>query len=284
MRFGLISYQTDNIGDDIQSIAVRKFVPRINQYIDRERLNEPSPDGAPVKLILSGWFCHRPDKWPPAAYIEPLLISMHITNNPEPGSGMRAREEFARNPRALEYLDRHGPVGARDHFTLDWLRSHGIACYYSGCLTLTLDRPSVPREPFIALNDVPEAVAVRIAGATDKHICRTTHTVATPASTESRFNDAAALIELYARACCLVTTRLHGALPCLAMGTPVLLIDDSWDQSRFTGLNELVHHCTAAQFLSGTMDYDVDNPPPNPHRHGKLREELERKVSAFIGR
>jgi hypothetical protein len=281
-RFGLLSYQTVNLGDEIQSIAARKFLPRVDQYLDREGLNEvTSPGGGRIKLIMNGWFCHRPDKWPPAAAIEPLLISMHITSNPEPDSGIRAREEFSRMPRALEYLRRNGPVGARDYFTLEWLRSHDIECYYSGCLTLTLDRPPVAREPFIALNDVPDTVAMRIAGATNRPICRTTHADGVTSGIESRLDLAASLIELYAKASCVVTTRLHGALPCLAMGTPVLLVDESWDQSRFTGLNELVHHCSVADFLSGGMDYDVDNPPANPDRHVQVREELEKRTSAF---
>lgn len=92
---------------------------------------------------------------------------MHITDNPEPGSGLRARKEFAQMPQILKYLQEHGPVGARDHDTLTWLRSFGIDSYYSGCLTLTLDRPAVAKEPFIVLNEVPEAVAMKVQSATD---------------------------------------------------------------------------------------------------------------------
>jgi hypothetical protein len=283
-RYGLLSYTTRNLGDFIQSIAARKFLPKVDQYIDRECLNEVhSPDGKPVKLIMNGWFCHRPDKWPPASFIRPLLISVHITNNPEPGSGVRAREEFARSPQVLNFLRQNGPVGARDHDTLAWLRSLDVDVYYSGCLTLTLDRPPVARESFIALNELPEAMARRIECTSAGSIRRITHIDNSAELTADRLRRTIGLIETYAKASCVVTTRLHSALPCLAMGTPVLLVDASWDQSRFTGLRDLLHHCSVDQFMSGAFDYDVDDPPPNPDKHLKMRDELERKVRAFAG-
>lgn len=283
MRFGLLTYPTSNLGDFIQSLAARKFLPRVDRYIDREALDEAGPiEGQSVRLIMNGWFCHRPDKWPPSPFIDPLLISVHITDNPEPGSEMRARLEFAHSPQILGYLQRHGPVGARDHDTLAWLRSFGIDSYYSGCLTLTLARPAVAREPFIVLNEVPEAVALNVQDATDLPIRHTSHEDAVTVGTEPRLERAAALVDLYARASCVVTTRMHGALPCLAMGTPTLLLETAWDPYRFTGLRDLVHHGSVADFLSGRVDYDVGNPPVNPTTYLPLRDQLERRVLAFV--
>jgi len=282
-HFGLLSYTTNNLGDFMQSVAARRFLPRIDRYIDRENLDEArSPDGRPIKLIMNGWYCHRPDKWPPASCIAPLLISVHITNNPEPGSGMRAREQFARMPQVLDYLRQHAPVGARDQSTLEWLQAHDVEAYYSGCLTLTLERPAVSRQPFIVLNDVSDAVARRVEAATARPIRRPLHDDAVTVGIEARVRRAERLIETYAEACCVLTTRLHGALPCLAMGTPVLLVDESWDQSRFTGIEELVHRCSTDRFVAGEVAYDLDNPPPNPIKHWALRQDLEKRVAAFI--
>lgn len=185
-------------------------------------------------------------------------------------------------PEVLTYFRQHGPVGARDYFTLEWLTAHDIEAYYSGCLTLTLDRPSVPRESFIMLNDLPEEVALRVENLTDRPVRRVTNVDETTVGSEARLARAAALIELYARASCVVTTRLHCALPCLAIGTPVLLVDASWDQSRFAGLHDLMHHCSVEEFLSGNADYDLTDPPVNPDKHLPLREELTRRTSAFI--
>ena len=56
--------------------AAQKFLPRIDSYIDREALDEYPQDGEPIKLIMNGWFCHNPHKWPPSPPIDPLLISI----------------------------------------------------------------------------------------------------------------------------------------------------------------------------------------------------------------
>ncbi len=251
MKFGLLSYCTANLGDDMQSIAARRFLPRVDCYVDREALDAPSsPHNERLAVIMNGWFCHRPDKWPPSPHIAPLLISFHVTDNPEPDTGVRA---------------------------------HGIASWFSGCLTLTLDPPADRRcDDVVVLNDVPGEVAAAIADRSRRPLGHTTHVVTGPASVEERLARAAELIDLYARAYCVVTTRLHGALPCLAAGTPVLLIDAHWDRSRFTGLGELVHHGSPAEFLAGKLDYDVDDPPANPDRHLALRAELARRTSAFV--
>ena len=45
MKYGLFKYETENIGDEIQSIAARRFfLPSVDAYIDRDRLGEYCPD------------------------------------------------------------------------------------------------------------------------------------------------------------------------------------------------------------------------------------------------
>lgn len=269
----------------MQSVAALQFLPKVDRHIDREMLNDETlPSDANIKIILNGWFCHRPDRWPPADCIAPLLVSLHVTNNPEPGSGVRAREEFARMPTVLSYLRANGPIGARDLSTLEWLELHDVPAYYSGCLTLTLDRPPVGRGDFIVANDVHPHVLQELQRRTSRQILRTTHKDVRLSDAATRLAQANALLETYASATCVVTSRLHCALPCLAVGTPVLLVDTSWDQSRFTGLNELVHHCPWAEFVSGDFEYCVENPRPNPQRHLVMREELIATVRRFVGR
>lgn len=278
-RFVAMSYNTENIGDEIQSIAATDLLPKVSGFVDRERLDEACDAS---KLIMNGWFCHQPEKWPPSDKLIPLLISMHFTNNPEPISGVRANEVFARDPAVLEYLKLHGPVGARDSFTLEWLQANGIEAYYSGCLTLTLDRPNVGHEEIVILNDLPEAVVSQATAVSKRPVKLTTHNDRLTRGTEARMQQARTLLETYARAKCVLTTRLHGALPALAMGTPVLLIDHSWDQSRFTGLNELVHHCSPDEFVAGRYPYDLNDPPANPDRHLTLRADLRSRVERFV--
>lgn len=40
MKFGLMSYDyTTNLGNEIQSIAARRFLPKIDYFIEHEKLN-----------------------------------------------------------------------------------------------------------------------------------------------------------------------------------------------------------------------------------------------------
>ena len=56
----------------------------------------------------------------------------------------------------------------------------------------------------------------------------------------NRFKIAKNLLDRYARAKLVVTTRLHAALPCLALHTPVIFINKAY-VGRFPGLYELLN-------------------------------------------
>ena len=56
-----------------------------------------------------------------------------------------------------------------------------------------------------------------------------------------RFKFARKLLNKYAKAQLIITTRIHGALPCLALNTPVILINKKFDYERYIGLYELLN-------------------------------------------
>jgi hypothetical protein len=284
-KFGVLSFQgTDNLGDEIQSIAVVEQLPCINAYFDRDHLNaiEPS-NGQPYSVILSGWFCQFPERWPPSAAIRPLLVSMHFTRERVSSDIGLVPAEMLRTPPILQYLRDHGPVGARDLATLHLLRQAGVPSYFSACLTLTLHKPAVSRaDDLIVLNDLPPSVHTHIRSTAAKNLFTTTHLGFADTTVEGRFARARELLALYARASCVVTGRLHCALPCLAMGTPVLLIDVAADQYRFDGLRDFLHHCGADEFTRKSFGYDIDNPWPNKTAHLRYQQTLRRTVAEFV--
>lgn len=284
LQYALLSYYgTNNLGDEIQSLAARQFLPRVDYYVDRETMDSfvPTDKSNPVVLILNGWLCYQPQNWPPSPYLQPLLISLHITAETRYGC-LSPAERLLAEP-AINYLKRLGPVGARDQHTLTLLRNAGVDCYYSGCLTLTLQRPSVAREPdLIVLNDVPARVRRYVMRQSSKRIIETSHGGYMNPDPEARFIEAEALIELYAKASCVVTTNLHAALPCLAFGTPVLLLDIATDQYRFSGLHDLVHHASVNTYVKSKFNYNADNPPPNKPDYLALRESLADSVKKFL--
>ena len=64
-------------------------------------------------------------------------------------------------------------------------------------------------------------------------------------SNEMRLEEAEKLVRLYAKARFVVTGRIHCALPCLGLETPVYFTyDNAWNEAstcRFGGLLELLH-------------------------------------------
>ena len=46
---------TTNLGNEIQSIAARRFLPKIDYYIEHEKLNL-FQNQEKVKMILNGWY------------------------------------------------------------------------------------------------------------------------------------------------------------------------------------------------------------------------------------
>ncbi|NBD12951.1 polysaccharide pyruvyl transferase family protein [Corallococcus silvisoli] len=286
LKFGLSCFRnTRNLGDEVQSLAARQFLPRVDHLLDRDFLADFVPeDGAAVALILNGWFAHRAENWPPVENIIPLPVSMHLSSFPGWGNAGISAELFFLHPQAREYLRKWGPVGARDLHTLQLLKKADVPAYFSGCLTLTLKRqPGREREDFIAAVDVSDEIVEALQKRTDRPIRRLTHDDAVTLDVAKRFAKAEGLLDTYQRAHSVVTTRLHCALPCLAFETPVLLIDQSPDQTRFAGLHQLLRHCAPQQFMTGSgIPFDFQNPEPNDLDYLKLRNELTARVQQFI--
>lgn len=290
--FGYISHSTINIGDDIQTIAAKRFLPKNAVAVDREFISEFSHPSK-VKTVVSGWFMHQKGgywelplapplkSWPPAACIDPFFISIHLT-------GTFHSTVFSEEN--IDYLKIHGPIGARDLFTLQELQQRGIPSYFSGCLTLTLENDCQERNNIIYLVDLDEVTIRYIKSKTSSPVVVLTHGQALLRllSPEHRLKLAEYFLNLYKRAKCVVTTRLHAAMPCLAFETPVFMISseketfvDKYD-CRFTGLVDHVWHASKNELLKGDVEYDFDHPPENPKTYLPLRENLIKTMTEWV--
>jgi len=119
-----------NIGDYIQTKAVIDMIHPINhKVLDREGLNKFK--GSKLKTIINGWFMENPKNWPPNNNISPLFISFHI--NP-------SSERDLLKPESLNYLKQYEPIGCRDTYTQNLLQKNGIKSYHSSCITTTFTR------------------------------------------------------------------------------------------------------------------------------------------------
>lgn len=283
MSFGLLSYDTVNLGDEMQSLAAQRFLPSVDVLLHRDALDAaPSGDG-PVHAILNGWFLGKPEHWPPHPRIVPLLLSMHFDHK-------RSRKRFWRaptgerllSPAGREWLTANGPVGARDRATLALLEAHGIPAWFSGCLTLTLPRGEPAREDYIVACDIPAGPLAELRRRTRRNVIAVTHRDATTRGHEPRMAKARGLLALYARAHAVVTTRLHCALPCISQGTPVLFAPGERDPERLQLATEFARVTTLAELASGRHDFDFDAPPPNPDGWQPVARALAERCTAFV--
>lgn len=280
--YGLLTHDTDNLGDEIQAVAARRFLPSVDRLIPREAL--PGDPGGPVRLILNGWFMHNARAWPPHPLIDPLLVSMHLSQQrptrwrywvPIPSRMMLSGA-------GLAYFRARGPVGARDRATLRLLEAKGVEAYLSGCLSLTLPESTVPRGDRIVASDLPDELLAALSARTREPPLAVTHVQPVTDGHAARMARAEALLDCYARAKAVVTSRLHGALPCLALGTPVLFIPCRDDPDRHEPALALAHSCTPEDFLAGRSGFDPEDPPLNPQRHGEMAAALVRRCQAFV--
>lgn len=331
MKYGLFIYGEShnnliNIGDYIQSIAARQFLPTVDLFLERDQLNLKTSDD--VKIIMNGWFTHRPENWPPSKRIIPLFVSFHLNKS--------VADKMMASKNIVTYFKTHGPIGCRDHDSVRRMQQANIDSYYSGCLTTTLNFngnlfKEVPsRENRILLADVlfKDDVRLRIKRNTlyiirdilngdiiklnkvkkyidklipvenKKEVSSITCYFEANISHEQRFEHAHNILKQLASAKVVVTSRIHIALPCLALGTPVLFVFGGQlaNKAEFRRLDGIINMMnvlvdddfdTSAEHLTGINflrrgEIDWNKPPKNPDHYLKIREDLIKKCESFI--
>lgn len=301
MKYGLISYDyTVNLGNEIQSIAARRFLPKIDYYIDHEKINKFDED-CDVKLIMNGWYLDCLKAWPPSKNINPLLISMHFNHQ-------KKIQDVILSEDSREILTEYGPVGCRDLFTQNFLNDNGIDAYFSGCLTLTLDSGNKYNQKdedngYILVSvDEPKEIIQFLKQKTDKKIYvlyqdflpglhkaflgsirENLYNRTTFYTFEEKMYIAENFLRLYENADCIITDRLHCALPGLALKTPTLFFNSRRNPQRFEGLEELTIHTVFEEYEKNYNIFDVDNPPENPKDYLKIRKDLIKRCEKFTG-
>jgi hypothetical protein len=215
-KIAIISYSTENVGDDIQSIALARLLPHVDLRFDRDDLTEATRVNDDVRFILNGWFAHKSHKvWPLNTTSKTLYIGFHATD--------------AKTVPVGHY------VGCRDTHTMALCESVNVKCWLSWCATLTLNEYRGVRADDILLVDVPESYVTRLPDFAARGR-RITHRVAPRCD---RLAEVDNRLSLYQSARLVITSRLHCMLPCLAMGTPVILCPKYPLDDRFMGYSHL---------------------------------------------
>ena len=294
MKFGIVLLKnTQNIGDDIQSFAAANLLPSADYFIDRETFDSfRTENDEPVAVVMSAWYMWSKWNWPPSRYIVPLYTGMHWADHQIANQdGSPVKTEFLTGIGG-EYLNAYAPIGCRDMPTLESFKSLGIDAYFSGCITLTLpEMPRIkPEKEYICCVDVEPYVMKQIRklleGRDDLELREITHYKDyrnSDASWEERKKAVTDLLTVYQNAKCVITRRLHCALPCLAMNVPVLLFNSRKPSAvdRFVPYFDWIHNCKRKDFINGSYKYDITNPPPNNGGHIETRNKLIKTVTDF---
>lgn len=318
MKYGLIAHiKTQNIGDDIQEYAMEKFLPHLDYVIDREHLDSfYTETGEKVAALLGGWYLWKSINWPPSPFLKLLPISFHLTSS--------EYRKIALTDYGAEWFKNFKAIGCRDEGTVRLLkRDVGVNAYFSGCFTLTI-KPfaDVNNHGKIVLADLPRNVVDFVKAHAKKEVVLVSHDYKSPQLPQEvtdfakihtakdaihlshypqqldkpfprnyykgNWNYRRALTEgflrFYQGASLVVTTRLHASLPCLALGTPVLMVNSErlLDDYRISSFLPYVNHTTPQDLLSGKYVYNFDEPKANPGGHEKFAEGIRKACTDFI--
>ncbi len=299
MMFALAYNAGPNLGDDIQTLAARQYLPQVDVWIDREKIAEAQAQEG-TKCIMNGWYMHNPRQWPPAKNIRPFFISFH--GRPAGAQNVRAcvyDAVLGRMPQGSvldvahrEYYAAHAPIGCRDIATRDAIQALGVSAEFSGCLTLTLQRPDVPRGEKIVFSDPFGTVPLtthrydiwcKLPKEMHQKAKKVTH-LTLQHNVQKRMRAAEKLLEAYASGTLVVTARLHAALPCLAFRTPVIFLDIGHRTERFSGYETLLKRVRVADFITAARAGDVSHliSAPDVAQLTALQQKMRQRTEAFI--
>ena len=101
-------------------------------------------------------------------------------------------------------------------------------------------------------------------------------------SPEERLKQSEEYLKIYQSARCVLTSRLHCALPCIGLRTPVLVLYSSEYAERFKALKELFHVTQEERVLQGDWNDFLENPFYATDDYLHYAENLRRTCSEFV--
>ncbi|MDR1612199.1 MAG: polysaccharide pyruvyl transferase family protein [Planctomycetota bacterium] len=254
-----------NLGDAIQSIAVTEIYRKMGVDIDsllpvsRDDLNSYS--GPVCTLPMQGWFakCGQSFPFPWSKRINPAFVGFHLSNR------ANTRKLFIKR-RIHEAMKRHEPIGCRDRNTASFLQGLNVDAYFSGCLTLTFEkrkRGPAHGKVFVVdltlkmLNQLPRQILERADYSITHYFAFRNNPLSMADCIESEQAAQGILDRYREEAELIVTDKIHCAMPCIAMGIPVVFITNNVGDARFDVLRGLLP--LNSHYEMNRIDW---NPPP----------------------
>ncbi|MES2646514.1 MAG: polysaccharide pyruvyl transferase family protein [Bacteroidota bacterium] len=270
----------NNIGDVLQGMAAKAFLPQGALVADREALSEMNSTEQGL-FIANGWYMHSFEKFPPPGNIKPVYVSVHVANS-----------QLLTSKKVRDHFKLHSPIGCRDTKTLKLFLGWGIPAYYSSCLTITtkpkLEQGHPKNEEIILVDNVdhpvPEDVISKLEKSYGKTFTRISHDppvvdVDFKEYAESSEKHMESLLKRYCAATLVVTTKIHCALPCLGMGANVLFIHPQPDDPRLATIAEFIDIVSYKDILEKES---ISSSPVNQDKLNQRRKFLVDLVSQSV--
>ena len=181
--------------------------------------------------------------FPFARNIEPVFIAISLVG----------RSELY--PEAIEYLHRFEPIGARDEWTMSFLHKNGIESYLFGCISLTLPtRLPCKSQDRVFFVDEPSEINDCAPDYHKTKMIKLSHIFPDEINNQTnplqRYRLAESVINNYRdNASLVITSKLHSAVPCVAMGIPVVLATEN-HSDRFSWIDKHLHIYTPSEWHS----------------------------------
>ena len=269
-----------NLGDYVQTIAVKNILDNLYNpnyfWYDRDNISffrSSVTNNNPICCIMQGWFSHSYTFLPPSNVL-PVWIGTHFTST---------IHSFLRKVLVVFPNYFSSTVGCRDLSTLRFFRKNHISSYFSRCLTLTFPlRNSNKNANNIYIVDVPSHLMEYIPRSIKDnsiYVNQRFVNVQYEHWTDSLIRTKNLLDEYKNSAKLVITTALHCASPCIAMGIPVILIDNTIGEKnpRFSALSGIINPINIDDLKRNKIDWS-----PSPVNIEKLKDAMIKNVSLSV--
>ncbi len=246
-----------NLGDYIQTIATEGAIKKVVkgpvkfEYVRRNSLIDHSGG----TCVMQGWYEHQQLTFLPGPDTRPVWIGTHFhTGTREMIKGLYQNSSI-----------RLSDIGCRDRATMEFCYSMGITAYFSRCLTLTFplrDEKEAQGADLVYLVDCSDEIVESLPAALKgnaKRISQRCYKFANWKNWQQcRAISENLLLEYKKNAKLIVTTALHCAQPCLAMGIPVIFIEiPDNEEERLSSMDGLLKLYTIDDLKNGKVCFDV---------------------------
>ncbi|MCL2508945.1 MAG: polysaccharide pyruvyl transferase family protein [Oscillospiraceae bacterium] len=266
MKYGKLVYgringqgknQYGNLGDCFQSMAVTNLYRHMGigkaDIVNVKRTEIARYEGEEAVLPMQGFFLHfkGAEIFPVSKKLTSVFFGFHCLSRAD-------RKHIRRLPKDMW-------IGCRDEPTYRVMKKLGKKAYVSGCLTITLPkREKEPENGKVFLIDAPKGIErympqeLRDKAVSDTQAFYWDENMPDE-ETFASLSAAAAerLLKYRDEAALIVTSRLHVAGPCTAMGIPVVLARHYFDE-RYAWIDKYLPLYTPGWFAE--IDWDAKAP------------------------